>query len=267
MLGEESKIGMLKHEGDFEYALWFSKKHYYLFNEINNKLVLTKDALKGFGAQIPLDKIIYEQDIVNVSKMASRIKNVTFETNNLSKSKNFLNFVVSRKRDGTFYNIEDDSRRDALIHKKELKELYFRILDSDLYVTNEFIKSDNIEEIKKIIKEFGLTKITKQRVGNRIKEISQYFVNNTREGVYDSLSVLKLLPKEEEKELVRNILKIKGNYRNTKKLKIDKEEIRANKKRTRKKINNEYYIKKKEEKQNQKASIRNRLEGIGQRKG
>ena len=102
---------------------------------------------------------------------------------------------------------------------------------------------------------------------NRIKEISQYFVNNTREGVYDSLSVLKLLPKEEEKELVRNILKIKGNYRNTKKLKIDKEEIRANKKRTRKKINNEYYIKKKEEKENQKNLITNRLVGIGQRKG
>lgn len=264
---DNNKIGMLKHEGDFEYALWFSKKHYYLFNEINNKLVLTKDALKGFGAQIPLDKIIYEQDIVNVSKMASRIKNVTFETNNLSKSKNFLNFVVSRKRDGTFYNIEDDSRRDALIHKKELKELYFRILDSNLYVTNEFIKNDNIEEIKRLIKEFGLTKITKQRVENRIKEISQYFVNNTREGVYDSLSVLKLLPKEEEKELVRNILKIKGNYRNTKKIKIDKEEIRANKKRTRKKINNEYYLKKKEEKQNQKNLITNRLVGIGQRKG
>ena len=40
---DNNKIGMLKHEGDFEYALWFSKKHYYLFNEINNKLVLTKD--------------------------------------------------------------------------------------------------------------------------------------------------------------------------------------------------------------------------------
>lgn len=66
---------------------------------------MIKDALKGFSANTPIERMIYSQNVVSVAKLGSRIKNVSFETNNVGRGKIFLNFVVSEKIEWNIFRI------------------------------------------------------------------------------------------------------------------------------------------------------------------
>lgn len=46
---------------------------------------MIKDALKGFTANTPIERMIYSQNVISVAKLGSRVKNVSFETNNVGE--------------------------------------------------------------------------------------------------------------------------------------------------------------------------------------
>jgi len=244
---DENKLGYLKSEGQFKEGYWFAKKHYYLFEEIENKLVMTKEALKGFGKEKPIDVIIYERHILSVSKIASRLKRVSFDSNTFAKDKSFLNFSVSRKLNGDFLPCvtrfeNEDNSIEINKHKAYLKKLYFEMIErGNLYIPRE-MKSKEVDLL------------TKELVEKRIKEINNNLIELIEIGLFDSEKALRLLPKNKEQELAREVLGLEDTHIRNRKNRIseiEKEKAYENKKQRVK--NNR--AKRKEEREQEKINV------------
>lgn len=208
---DDTKIGYLSSDGEFDKGFWLVKKHYYLFKkDEKGRMVFSKSALKGFTPQRNLDYFVHTSPEVFVNKIYSRISNINTDTNTLIDSKTFLNFTTKRDRQNRLLKLFDNhNKTERIYHSQEIQDIYFSILKSGIY----YIENDNKElEILTIDKVNGrITELQKEYQDKKDANIFMYDVVNfhfTNETINTKLK--KILKKEIKPKEKKDRKKPKG---------------------------------------------------------
>lgn len=203
---DDKKLGYLKDEGTYKKGYWLAKKHYYMFDKkdgYEDKLILQKQALKGFPTDKNIDILLHSQPAVFVNKIYTRMVNINLGDNQILEEKTFLDFNTKRYLDGTLFYLEDETIKiSKLKHKNYIKQLYWEIINSGFYV----IEKDN-----------SLIKVTKELIENRIKEEKIRIKNLMEQGVYLKSFEHSELQSETSNRRIKQYLKKISNPKKPKK--------------------------------------------------
>jgi len=186
------EIGKLDNEGIYQKGYWLSKKHYYIFSEIDSKYIMKKQALKGFTPHKNLDYFVHTSPEVFVNKIYSRVSNININSNTLLDSKTFLNFVSKRKINNELFTLNEYKNKgevetEILQHSILVKDIFFDILKSGKY----YIENDNNIEL-----------ITLEKVEKRIIELEKEFKAKVDLGIFKyDIENFNLTSKEIEKQI------------------------------------------------------------------
>ncbi len=254
---DDNKLGMLKHEGTFQKGVWLAKKHYYLFLEKDKKFIFSKKALKGFRNSLNLDFFVEVRNILNVDKFYTKLKTISFKPVTITSNKNFMNFVVSRNIDGTFFKpnlndyykiLEENQKIDKDINKnlylndeiarKNVQEIFYRMIDSNIYVTKN---KNDYKEVKELENE-ELIKVSTSNIKRRKKELNKEIESYIELKIIDCYSINKI--KDSTTNMIKKRFIIDKDYLEEKNKKVvDQLEVENRKKNKYKKLKDKGYFK------------------------
>ena len=201
----DTELGKLGCDGEFDKGFWLVKKHYYLFKkDSENRLLFSKSALKGFTPQKNLDYFVHTQPEIFVNKIYSRISNLNTDTNTLLDSKTFLNFTTKRDRQNNLFNLKDThNKTERIYHSQEIKELFLSMLKGGLF----FEENGEIIELKEELVNQRISELEREFEEKKDANIFMYDIQNfhfTNETINKKIKKLMKKEKKEKVKVVRD---------------------------------------------------------------
>lgn len=190
-----NELGKWKKEGVYDLGIWFAKKHYGLFNYIDNKYILDskKFALKGFQVYKPIDWFIENRNVEVVKKIFTTLKHLELDNQNqIYMNKSFMNFTINTNKNNELFEYKDfsDIQEEIDEKRKFLQDLFFKICEI-VYVENdgEIVKVSEIKE-------------------QRMKELNDRIEENIKEGLYE-IDNIEILNDDIRNQILKSFKEIK----------------------------------------------------------
>jgi hypothetical protein len=183
-----------------------------------------------------------------------------------------MNFVVSRNIDGTFFKpnlndyykiLEENQKIDKDINKnlylndeiarKNVQEIFYRMIDSNIYVTKN---KNDYKEVKELENE-ELLKVSTSNIKRRKKELNKEIESYIELKIIDCYSINKI--KDSTTNMIKKRFIIDKDYLEEKNKKVvDQLEVENRKKKKYKKLKDKDYLEEKNKKVVDQLEVENR---------